>query len=280
VGMYSIGDVAQLAGVSPRVLRHYDEIGLFTPHEIGTNGYRRYAPSQLPLLQRILALRDLGFRLDQIGALVRDDIPAEQLRTMLRRRQSELEDELEETSRRLAQVHRHLEALGADPTRTGGRTMSPPEITVRAVPAAHVAELRGVSPTYDPVDVGPTISPLYTQLFEQLRVAGVVVTGGAIAYYEEDPGGDGILVHAAAPIATRVDAIDGLHVVDLPGLERAACAMHVGPMADIVGTVRPMLDWIADHGLRTTGLSREVYVHCPPDQTEWRTEIQFPVEPY
>src|SRR5829696_4772259 len=136
--MYSIGDVAQLAGVSPRVLRHYDEIGLFTPHEIGTNGYRRYAPSQLPLLQRILALRDLGFPLDQIGALVGDDISAEQLRTKLRRRQSELHDELEETSRRLAQVRRHLAALDTDRPRTGGRTMALPEIIVRSVHAAHV----------------------------------------------------------------------------------------------------------------------------------------------
>ena len=42
-------------------------------------------------------------------------------------------------------------------------------------------------------------------------------------------------------------------------------------------TVMAMLDWIADHGLRTIGYTRESYLACPDDRAAWITEIQLPV---
>ena len=68
--MYGIGTVARLAQVSVRTLRYYDELGLLRPRwtDPGT-GHRWYAPDQLPRLHRILALRDLGVGLADIGRL-------------------------------------------------------------------------------------------------------------------------------------------------------------------------------------------------------------------
>src|SRR5438552_10415468 len=100
--MLSIGEFAQLGQVSPRTLRHYNDVGLLVPVRIDpTTGYRSYQISQLARLHRILALRDLGFGLDQIGAVVDGDLGVEALRGMLRRRQAQMEPPAAEELRRL-----------------------------------------------------------------------------------------------------------------------------------------------------------------------------------
>ncbi|MEU3272726.1 MerR family transcriptional regulator [Saccharomonospora sp. NPDC006951] len=67
---YSIVQVAKLANVTSRTLRHYDEIGLLPPAFTGGNGYRYYEDEQLLLLQRILVLRELGLGLDAVKSVV------------------------------------------------------------------------------------------------------------------------------------------------------------------------------------------------------------------
>src|SRR5436305_1421879 len=69
--MLNIGEFARLGQVSPRMLRHYDQLGLLTPEQVNDGtGYRSYAVHQLERLHQLLALRDLGFKLEQIGDLL------------------------------------------------------------------------------------------------------------------------------------------------------------------------------------------------------------------
>ncbi|WP_067825378.1 MerR family transcriptional regulator [Nocardia inohanensis] len=67
---WSITQVARMAGITSRTLRHYDEIGLLKPARIGSNGYRYYEVEQLLLLQQILVLRRLELSLDEIAAVL------------------------------------------------------------------------------------------------------------------------------------------------------------------------------------------------------------------
>lgn len=63
--MFKIGEFSRLSRVSVRMLRHYDQLGLLTPSQTDSfTGYRYYSANQLPRLNRILALRDLGFSLE------------------------------------------------------------------------------------------------------------------------------------------------------------------------------------------------------------------------
>ena len=64
--MFTIGDFARLGQVSVRMLRHYDGIGLLQPARVDRNGYRRYGAHQLARLNRIVAMKDLGFTLEQV----------------------------------------------------------------------------------------------------------------------------------------------------------------------------------------------------------------------
>jgi DNA-binding transcriptional MerR regulator len=68
--MYTVKQLADLAGVTPRTLHHYDEIGLLKPTRVGDNGYRYYDGEALLRLQQVLLYRELRMPLDQIKRVV------------------------------------------------------------------------------------------------------------------------------------------------------------------------------------------------------------------
>lgn len=89
--MYKIGEFSRLGQVSPRMLRHYDQLGLLRPSQIDRfTSYRYYTVDQLARLHRIMALKDLGIPLEQIGNLLQRDggLSDERLRGMLLMRQA------------------------------------------------------------------------------------------------------------------------------------------------------------------------------------------------
>ena len=71
--MYTIKQIADIAHITVRTLHHYDSIGLFTPTEIGDNGYRYYDEDALLCLQQILFYRELGLELAQIRDILHSD---------------------------------------------------------------------------------------------------------------------------------------------------------------------------------------------------------------
>ncbi len=90
--MFSIGDFAKHGRVSVRMLRHYDAIGLLRPAHVDPySSYRSYTAEQLARLNRVIALKDLGFTLTQVHEILDAEISADELRGMLRLRRAELE---------------------------------------------------------------------------------------------------------------------------------------------------------------------------------------------
>ncbi|NUS72933.1 MAG: MerR family transcriptional regulator [Corynebacteriales bacterium] len=69
---YAIGTLAELANVTVRTLRHYDQLGLLTPSTRSRAGYRQYGDSDLERLQQILYYRELGFSLEEIATIIDD----------------------------------------------------------------------------------------------------------------------------------------------------------------------------------------------------------------
>jgi DNA-binding transcriptional MerR regulator/effector-binding domain-containing protein len=276
--MYSIGDLSQLGGVTPRMLRHYHELGILVPAEVDdATGYRRYDESQLADLLQVLALKGLGLALVDIKRVIGGGISPSELRGMLLLRRVELESELDEASERLRRVESHIHRLESQMSR------QPPtrdvNVTTKRLTAVHLAVASGVSPSFASTDIGPVIQTLYPRVFDALHAAGVDIVGPSIAYYDDTADG-GIGVHAGFPIDQSVAEVPGLEVVDLPEIKLAATAIHHGNMATVdVDTVAAIFDWMRAHGFRTTGYSREHYLDCPDDISQWRTEMQFPIEP-
>ncbi|MFJ3951582.1 MerR family transcriptional regulator [Streptomyces libani] len=302
--MFSIGDFAQYGRVSARMLRHYDAIGLLRPARTDpVSGYRFYEAAQLARLNRIIALKDLGFSLQQVGAILAEEVSVPELRGMLRLRQAELEAALTAEGARLARVEARLRTIESE-----GR-MSADDVVVKRTGTVLLAELSGIAASYGPEDIGPVITPLYAELCRLLAAAGVTPAGTGLAYYEDvsepgegserpaggNDGKDAIIVHAGmviteealakagattgtsgrpgAPAATGL----GFDVVTLTGLDSAATVVHRGPMSRILPTAQNLAHWIDDNGYRSAGYARELYLECPPDLEKWVTEIQEPV---
>ncbi len=68
--MFTIKQLSNLAGITPRTLHHYDAIGLLEPSRLGANGYRYYSDEAVLLLQQILFYRELDFSLEQIKNII------------------------------------------------------------------------------------------------------------------------------------------------------------------------------------------------------------------
>jgi DNA-binding transcriptional MerR regulator len=67
---YTVKHLAELSGVTERTLRYYDRIALLKPSFYGDNGYRYYNDDAIMKLQQVLFFRELGFRLEDIKAIV------------------------------------------------------------------------------------------------------------------------------------------------------------------------------------------------------------------
>lgn len=70
---YKTGQFARLANVSERTIRYYDKIGLLKPSFVMENGYRQYSDLDLLKLQKIISLKHLGFRIEEIFPMVMDN---------------------------------------------------------------------------------------------------------------------------------------------------------------------------------------------------------------
>jgi DNA-binding transcriptional MerR regulator len=270
--MLNIGQFARLGQVSPRMLRHYDEIGLLRPEQVNrVNGYRLYRAHQLGRLQRLLALRDLGFTLDQIRDLLDEDPPTEQLRGMLRMRRAEIEQDLAERKARLRRVEAHLRAL----ERTTGVKLS--DFVIKQTEPLRIAETTGLAPGYGPENIGPVFDRKLPEVWVHLHNVGLQ-PGIMVAYYEWPDDDGSVVVHLGFEIADQqLSETDTIRVVELP-VTTVASGILQGPIDRIVPLYEDLVRWIEDSGHSLAGLSRELYHDwCADDPSLNATELQMPI---
>lgn len=269
--MLTIGGFAQIGQVSPRMLRHYDELGLLRPECVDPEtGYRFYEIRQLTRLHRLLALRDLGFGLEQIRDVLDDELSTNQLRGMLRLRRAQVAQAVGEEQGRLRRIEARLRAL------EGRDQMLAQDIVVKSTQPLRVAAATGSAPGFGSENLGPVFGELYPRVLTHLERAGAR-PGLCVAWYDEADDGT-VTVHAGFGITDqKVRSEDGVHVSDLPVVEVAAVVYH-GSMDNVGPTYEALTRWIDDSGYRLVGRSRELYhTWCADDQARNVTEIQLPV---
>jgi len=271
--MVGIGEFARYLGVSVRMLRHYDALGLLVPaHVDPASGYRSYSATQLDRANRLIAFKELGFPLDQIGPVLDAELSPAELRAMLTLRRAQVAADLAADQARLADIERRLRAIE-------GGTMETLEFVERALPAVRVAQIVGRAA--DQPEIGPTIGPMFERLATALAQAGVGLTQPPLAWYR--PVGDAMEMAAAFPVSVSqlpaALAEAGIELATLDACESAVTVLHHGGMESIGQTWQHLVRHIEEAGLRFDGVAREVYLHMPMDgdPAEWVTELQQPV---
>lgn len=166
--MLSIGDLANQTGVSKRTLRHWDAVGLLTPSSVDPHtSYRWYAPSQAGRVHAIVALRTVGFDLDQITDLLGSHLTANRLLELLRTRESELVAQVESASAHLAEVRRRLRSIER------GMEMTTTNLQLRPLPGLHFHDLRHTGNTLAAQD-GASLGDLMARMGHDSTRAAVI----------------------------------------------------------------------------------------------------------
>jgi DNA-binding transcriptional MerR regulator len=278
--MFRVGDFSKLSRVSVKMLRHYDELGLIKPAWVDpVTDYRYYTAAQLPQLNRVLALKDLGFSLEQIAGVLAEDPSPERFRELLRIKRTEVDLELRRQQARLAAVNARLRQLEAGP---------PPahEVVLRSLPPLAAATLRKVIPTADDME----------QLFEDVErhVAGHGARAAAAPlalYHDPEYREQEVDVEVAIPVTRPVPDQGPITCRELPAVPAAACVVHVGSYTTIEQASSALYLWIEANGYRSGGPSREVYLrfgaaglevplpaaYLAPSADAFVTELQVPV---
>jgi DNA-binding transcriptional MerR regulator len=266
-----IGDFARLSQVTIAALRHYDEVGLLKPIEVDRfTGYRYYSVSQLPRLNRILALKDLGFSLEQIEGVLNGGISLDELRGMLRLKQAEVEQQLAQEQARLARIAARLRQIELEDT------MPDYEVVLKTVPTMLIASRRVTIPTNDQVPA--YIRPAFDEAYSYLKQQGAKDIGPCFAVWHQPAAVlENEVAEAAVPIDRTLPGTDRVKVYELPQAQ-VASVVHHGDFEDFTQGHTALLKWIEANGYQIVGPYREIYIKEDPNTGESTTEIQYPVE--
>lgn len=269
--MFTVGEFARHGRVSVRMLRHYDALGLLRPAEVNPHtGYRYYTAGQLAALNRIVALKELGFGLGEVAALLDEQITPDQVRGMLTLRRAELAERVAADRLRLAEVEARLRTLESE------HAMPDTEIIVKDIPATRVVRLTATVESFSPDAISPVLRPLCAELGQRLEGSDATPSGPLICYYEKPAADDDpVVVHAALPVSGTVAAPNGLEVAELPA-SRSATLVHHGPASGFLAGYQELARWTDDHGFRADGFPCEVYLHTSADESEWVVELREP----
>jgi DNA-binding transcriptional MerR regulator len=270
--MFTVGGFARASGASAKVLRAYDAARLFVPAWVDpTSGYRYYSPAQLPEIRRILALRQVGMSLADIGSLVSGGAD---LRLALASRRLALEAEKREIERRLAALDIRV-ALGGDGS-------AEPDIVVRQVPVERVA-------TFDlALQADGDIGAAFYELESHVRDVGLRAHRPPGALIGRDTGGtDENIIFV--PIRRAMTATGRIGVRHLPAC-RVASIVHRGRYETLGDALRVLEGWAAAAGYKSAGQTRILYLQFGAESelgvprgwvvdhaADFMTELQLPI---
>ena len=273
--MFKIGDFSRVCRVPVSALRYYADIGLLEPAEIDSfTGYRYYSLSQLPRLNRILALKDLGLSLTEIKTILDSDdgLNVDELRGMLKLRQVELEQELADRQAQLDRVAARLHQIAQE-----GK-MPDQEIVLKEIEGQVALSYRYKAES--PQAIGELLGQVYPTLYSQ----GIMPTSApGILYHDTEFKSQGIDVEVIYPVTKEVkDSVKINDTVTMAPRELAsakvASIIHKGDYETLESSYKVLGQWIESNQYQIVGSARELYL-SPPDAPDGAiTEIQFPVK--
>ncbi|REC98707.1 DNA-binding transcriptional MerR regulator [Microbacterium sp. AG157] len=264
--MLSIGAFAQIGQVTHRMLRHWDTAGLLVPAHVDEHsGYRSYDPSQLERLHRIVALRQLGFGLDDVASILNQGVGADRIAVLLRERRVEVEREHRIAAARLVDVERRLHLIERE------KHMREIEIVQKSLPALRLAARRRL--VADGAEMADVVGPAFDAVAAVIGAEKGALDTPVAQYAVRE---DGTEVIAGYLYLGTVH--DGIEIVELPAVEIAVCGIHLGSMERIGESWQSIHAQILDRGYVPSGPCRELYVRAESDdQSDWVTELQQPV---
>lgn len=275
--MFKIGEFSKIARISTRQLRHYDDIGLFQPQHIDAEtGYRHYSASQLPQLNRILALKSLGLTLEQIKRMVADNITPQEIHGMLKLKKAQIEQSISEEMLKVRSIEERLWEIETE------GVLSHENVVLKSFPEQDFLSIRQVVPsTKDGFQMMYQIHNLIPHVSDNQLIGqfGLIFHSDGFETKNVDVE-MGFLLDK--PFSETFTLLDGrnLKIRKIPPVPKMATLARVGIFNDSVGHYAALGTWIENHDYQIDGNNREVFIKpfIPQKESEAVLEIQIPVK--
>ena len=277
--MLSMGEFSALTRITIKMLRHYDEIGLLKPAlRDARSRYRYYLADQFVDAQRIVALKDAGFPLGDIAALLSPAADQRSRNAAFERQRARAAD----LRRKAAFQLRQLDAL--EGLFHGRATQA---VAVKRLPDVLVASMRSGD-----LRRRIPISEMFERLEAEAAKRGARADASPFMLLHGKAGGDTADdVEAAVPLSRAFQPNAGIRVRTIRGADHAACSVYTGAYDQTASAISAIRQWAQRHGARISGPLREVYLRFGADQKNYRlpkhwiaeaqsdfvTEIQAPI---
>lgn len=263
--LYRIGMFSQLNRVTIKTLRYYDDIGLLKPEYVDeVNGYRYYTSAQLPLLHRILAMKEMNFKIEEIRQVLAG-VSEEKL---LLKKKNELLYSIAEASKKLAAIESYLH---------GDYLQSEYRILMKSLPEVIVAGMQVHMSGYEQLfEKMPEMGALLEQMECECADPDYCFT----IYYDEEYRESDIHAEICQAVTSVKETCGPVTCKVLPAIEHAACVYHKGPYRELPKAYAAIVSFIEESGYEIIGHQRESYIDGvwnKDSEEDWLTEIQFPV---
>jgi len=270
--MLKIGDFSKLSRVSIRMLRHYNDLGLLAPESIDElTGYRYYSEAQLPVANRITALKDMGFSLTVIKEILSQYSDPDKLKIYLQLKQAEIREQADSLNQRILLLETTLNRLGKD-----GFVMNY-NVTVKVLPERTVASVRKVIPHYN--QEGILWNILMSETAELNMQDGDPCYTLAV-YHDGEHKESDVDVEVQKSVKGNYKNTENVVFKTVEPILMAS-ATYKGSYEKINEVNEAVANWVSDNGYEFNGLSFCIY-HVSPHESqnpeEWVTEVCYPVK--
>ncbi len=267
--MYRIGLFSKINKVTIKALRYYDEVGLLKPEFVDkSNGYRYYTSTQLPMLHKILALRQSGFSIEEIKEILN----GRNILDIFENKKKALKNLIEQTSEQLTQITHYLDNMKED------FSMSY-EVVLKELPEVLVYSKRMVIPNYDAYfQIIPKIGEEITKANPTLKCR--IPEYCFVIYHDNEYKEKDIDVEYCEAVTEVGKDTETIKFKKMDKVPIAACILHKGPYKTLGNAYAYLFKWIEDNGYSVSQSSRESYIDGiwnKEDENEWLTELQIPI---
>lgn len=277
--MFRIGEFSQIARVTIDTLRHYDAMGLLPPARVDAfTGYRYYEARQLKTLNRILALKEIGFSLEEIARILRESPSLEELQGMLKAQLVLAEREIQAATTRQEHIINRLHQIELEDN------MSEYEVILKPFEPQTVAAIREIIPTL--MEMPRRTGEMFNRIGMWMQ-SNRLATGPAMTIYynegfvQENIDTECAMVLADPTQAARLSPDQPIAVRRLEGDFQVASTIDTSDFYRKPGGLTPayqaLARWIDGNGYQIVGPAREIY-YGSPQTGDFTAEVQFPVE--
>lgn len=269
--MFRIGEFSKLTQVTIRMLRYYDEVGLLKPKLIDPwTSYRMYSVEQIPVLNKIVYLRDSGFNVSEIAVVLNnenDNFIVEQLD----KKYNEIEQAIQLEKEKLNKIELAKRELQSN------RNEMHYHISIKSIPEYQVLSLRRIIPTYY------AEGELWQELSAFATQNHVNVSNNTFSiYHDKEYKEQNVDVELCVPVKKIGKNIGNFiyHIIEpVPAM---ACTMVYGEFSNIAGVYLAFAQWLQKNSqYQMVGENRQI-VHRGPwnesDPNKYLVEIQIPLK--